>query len=168
MAATFVDDLGADSLDIFQIIMGIEEEFDIEIPNEAAEQTVSYTHLDVYKRQDLDGFKEINDRYGHYTGDQVLIHTAKALRESFCGEAVTARMGGDEFIVCVPYTGENHLAKCCNALFDSLQAKCRASGYPAATVSIGISISRREDDYTTLYQRADTLLYDCLLYTSKH
>lgn len=36
MAATFVDDLGADSLDIFQIIMGIEEEFDIEIPNEAA------------------------------------------------------------------------------------------------------------------------------------
>ena len=41
MAATFVDDLGADSLDIFQIIMGIEEEFDIEIPNEAAEQIVT-------------------------------------------------------------------------------------------------------------------------------
>ena len=40
-AATFVDDLGADSLDIFQIIMGIEEEFDIEIPNEAAEQIVT-------------------------------------------------------------------------------------------------------------------------------
>lgn len=41
MNATFVDDLGADSLDIFQIIMGIEEEFDIEIPTEAAEQIVS-------------------------------------------------------------------------------------------------------------------------------
>ena len=41
MAATFVDDLGADSLDIFQIIMGFEEEFDIEIPNEAAEQIVT-------------------------------------------------------------------------------------------------------------------------------
>ncbi|BFL47624.1 acyl carrier protein [Lactonifactor longoviformis] len=38
---TFVDDLGADSLDIFQIIMGIEEEFDIEIPTEEAEQIVS-------------------------------------------------------------------------------------------------------------------------------
>ena len=35
---TFVDDLGADSLDIFQIIMGIEEEFDIEIANEEAEK----------------------------------------------------------------------------------------------------------------------------------
>lgn len=38
---TFVDDLGADSLDVFQIIMGIEEEFDIEIPNEKAETIVT-------------------------------------------------------------------------------------------------------------------------------
>lgn len=36
--STFVDDLGADSLDLFQIIMGIEEEFDIEIANEEAEK----------------------------------------------------------------------------------------------------------------------------------
>ena len=38
MDSTFVDDLGADSLDIFQIIMGIEEEFDIEIDNDEAEK----------------------------------------------------------------------------------------------------------------------------------
>lgn len=41
MDTAFVDDLGADSLDVFQIIMGIEEEFDIEIPNEAAESIVT-------------------------------------------------------------------------------------------------------------------------------
>ena len=41
METTFVDDLGADSLDVFQIIMGIEEEFDIEIANEDAEKIVS-------------------------------------------------------------------------------------------------------------------------------
>ena len=41
MDTTFVDDLGADSLDVFQIIMGIEEEFDIEISNEDAEKIVS-------------------------------------------------------------------------------------------------------------------------------
>ena len=41
MEATFVDDLGADSLDVFQIIMGLEEEFDIEIPNEEAEKIVT-------------------------------------------------------------------------------------------------------------------------------
>lgn len=41
METTFVDDLGADSLDIFQIIMGIEEAFDIEIENEDAEKIVT-------------------------------------------------------------------------------------------------------------------------------
>lgn len=41
MDTTFIDDLGADSLDVFQIIMGIEEEFDIEIPNDAAESIVT-------------------------------------------------------------------------------------------------------------------------------
>ena len=41
METTFVDDLGADSLDIFQIIMGIEEAFDVEIENEDAEKIVT-------------------------------------------------------------------------------------------------------------------------------
>lgn len=41
MDSTFIDDLGADSLDVFQIIMGLEEEFDIEIPNEDAEKIVT-------------------------------------------------------------------------------------------------------------------------------
>ena len=41
METTFIDDLGADSLDVFQIIMGIEEEFDIEIEQNAAESIVS-------------------------------------------------------------------------------------------------------------------------------
>ena len=41
METTFVDDLGADSLDIFQIIMGIEEVFDVEIENEDAEKIIS-------------------------------------------------------------------------------------------------------------------------------
>jgi len=41
LETTFIDDLGADSLDVFQIIMGIEEEFDIEIANEEAEKIVT-------------------------------------------------------------------------------------------------------------------------------
>ena len=41
MDTTFIDDLGADSLDVFQIIMGLEDEFDIEIPNEQAEKIVT-------------------------------------------------------------------------------------------------------------------------------
>ena len=41
METAFVDDLGADSLDLFQIIMGIEEAFDIEVPESAAEQIIT-------------------------------------------------------------------------------------------------------------------------------
>lgn len=41
LETTFVDDLGADSLDVFQIIMGIEEEFDVEIANEEAENIIT-------------------------------------------------------------------------------------------------------------------------------
>lgn len=41
MDTTFTDDLGADSLDVFQILMGVEETFDIEIPQEDAEQIVT-------------------------------------------------------------------------------------------------------------------------------
>ena len=41
MESAFIDDLGADSLDVYQIIMGIEEEFDIEIPAETAEQVTT-------------------------------------------------------------------------------------------------------------------------------
>ena len=41
MESTFIDDLGADSLDVFQIIMGLEEEFDIEIPSDESEKIVT-------------------------------------------------------------------------------------------------------------------------------
>ncbi|MBQ3583582.1 MAG: acyl carrier protein [Lachnospiraceae bacterium] len=41
MESTFVDDLGADSLDVYQIIMGIEDEFDVKIPEDAAESIVT-------------------------------------------------------------------------------------------------------------------------------
>lgn len=41
LETTFIDDLGADSLDVFQIIMGLEEEFDIEIPNDEVEKIVT-------------------------------------------------------------------------------------------------------------------------------
>ena len=54
METTFVEDLGADSLDIFQIVMGIEEEFDIEIPTEQVEKIVSVG----------DAVEEIKNRIG--------------------------------------------------------------------------------------------------------
>lgn len=48
---------------------------------------------------DLDGFKIINDTYGHQTGDALLVETARRFRELDLGEAVVARLGGDEFAI---------------------------------------------------------------------
>lgn len=48
---------------------------------------------------DIDGFKKINDRYGHYIGDEVLRELAKILKESVRGYDVPARFGGDEFVL---------------------------------------------------------------------
>lgn len=61
METTFVDDLGADSLDVFQIIMGLEEEFDIEIPNEEAEKIVTVGDA----VEQIKSFKLINITFKH-------------------------------------------------------------------------------------------------------
>ncbi|MFI1989912.1 diguanylate cyclase domain-containing protein [Actinoplanes sp. NPDC020271] len=54
---------------------------------------------------DLDGFKEINDRHGHHTGDQVLVMVAERLAALLGAGEVAARLGGDEFAVLLPGTG---------------------------------------------------------------
>jgi diguanylate cyclase (GGDEF)-like protein len=51
---------------------------------------------------DLDGFKQLNDKYGHQFGDEVLCQVADRLRETFRDEDIVARLGGDEFAVVVP------------------------------------------------------------------
>ena len=48
---------------------------------------------------DLDGFKAINDRYGHAAGDEVLVHVAGVLRAAIGARGTVARMGGDEFVI---------------------------------------------------------------------
>ena len=58
---------------------------------------------------DLDGFKEINDKYGHAAGDAILLHLANLLRETIVEDEFAARIGGDEFIILCggsEYAGE--------------------------------------------------------------
>ncbi|MFD0521809.1 GGDEF domain-containing protein [Paractinoplanes durhamensis] len=57
---------------------------------------------------DLDGFKQINDRYGHDAGDQLLVQTAQRLSGSVGAAATTARLGGDEFVVLLEGCTADH------------------------------------------------------------
>lgn len=71
---------------------------------------------------DLDGFKEINDRFGHLAGDQALRHTAKILRDLSRRYDMVARYGGDEFAAMLPQTGVEAAVKVAEKFQDALRS----------------------------------------------
>ena len=60
---------------------------------------------------DLDGFKQVNDTFGHKAGDLLLANTAKRLRQAMRSEDIIGRLGGDEFIVVLPHVATLEFAK---------------------------------------------------------
>jgi diguanylate cyclase (GGDEF)-like protein len=110
---------------------------------------------------DLDHLKEINDRYGHASGDQVLKSIAGVLRERVRTGDLSARLGGDEFGVICPDTS----LRAATALAEDLRARFSelhpaGTSVPAVTVSIGVAC-REPDDVSPneIVVRADDRLY---------
>lgn len=108
---------------------------------------------------DLDNFKQINDTYGHRTGDDVLRFLSKRMREEFDEHAILGRWGGDEFLIFLSgireYEEVEQAAVRLNRLITG-----EIPGVPERiSISIGIVIAKPGEDFSRLMQRADQALY---------
>lgn len=88
---------------------------------------------------DLDGFKAVNDAYGHVTGDKLLVAVTKRLLLPLKGQYTLARIGGDEFVLLVEVSGPDDAASLANALVRAIDSPFSVDPYElVVTVSIGI------------------------------
>ena len=111
---------------------------------------------------DLDGFKKINDVYGHDVGDAVLQRTAERLKQHTRGDDTVSRFGGDEFLYLLTEVGGDHdAALIAQKIADTVQLPLQLStGELVIKSSIGIAVYPR--DGTTmgdLMKSADTAMY---------
>ncbi len=116
-------------------------------------QPVSILYLD------LDHFKNVNDRYGHAVGDEVLVRSAAAVREELRAIDVFARIGGEEFAILLPDTP----ARGALALAERIRARIEAlewlEGRLEITTSVGVAQRTSGETLDQLLPRADRALY---------
>jgi len=111
---------------------------------------------------DIDGFKSVNDRYGHACGDQVLIATTRRMRACVRDSDIVARLAGDEFVVVLPNIEDEQVAiRIAQELVAALSAPVRALGASiAVSASIGIACyPRHGDSVEALLAAADGAMY---------
>jgi diguanylate cyclase (GGDEF)-like protein len=110
---------------------------------------------------DLDLLKEVNDRFGHATGDRVLKAAADLLRERVRAGDLAARLGGDEFAVLCPDTDRDGACTIAENLRSRLgELHPSQAEFPSVTLSIGVAVQERTDvSPTELMLRADDRLY---------
>lgn len=105
---------------------------------------------------DIDHFKAINDRHGHPSGDEALVHIARALRVQCGARCRTTRFGGDEFAVLIADMSLRDAQAFCEEARRVIEALDH--GVPL-TVSIGVAALQAGDTVSDLYARADEALY---------
>ena len=107
---------------------------------------------------DLDDFKRINDRFGHYIGDEVLKKTAKILTKYTRSTDIVGRWGGEEFLIICPNADEKSVSliteKLCSAICNE-----SASDQASFTASFGVAVYRQNETTEQLITRTDKALY---------
>jgi len=108
---------------------------------------------------DIDHFKSINDQYGHPEGDLVLQAVATSIKESYRGEDIVARFGGEEFVILLDQCDLLSAQERAESLCQQIEA-LKPSGR-VATISIGIAqlSNSKTEDFTDVLKRADLAVY---------
>lgn len=114
---------------------------------------------------DIDHFKQINDRYGHDTGDRVISHVGALMTQLCRGQDIVARWGGEEFLLLLPATNLNAaatLAERIRAGVAGTSVDHQGSGVTTGvsfTLSIGVATLHRGELISAAIARADRMLY---------
>ena len=110
---------------------------------------------------DLDDFKQVNDKYGHQTGDELLKSFAEILTQSFRSSDILGRVGGDEFMVLMPIPADEPLTRIDERSREILEKLCSRKIGEAShlTCSIGVGIGEAHCGFRELYSLADKALY---------
>jgi diguanylate cyclase (GGDEF)-like protein len=133
-----------------------------ELEKTGVENTAPFSVLVI----DIDNFKQINDKYGHNTGDQVLQQIAKIIKMNIRNDDIAARWGGEEFIVLLPNTGESlaySIGERIRSEIGRWQFKTDDTGQENIRISASIGISERnsmEQDFYKVLLRADQGMYE--------
>ena len=111
---------------------------------------------------DLDGFKEVNDTYGHRAGDRVLQYVASRIRGLLRDVDTVARLGGDEFAVVLPSTALDGAMLAARKVFGELEKPCLVDHRQLSVRgSIGIAwYPEHAKSADVLLQKADLAMYD--------
>jgi len=117
---------------------------------------------------DIDHFKQVNDRFGHSTGDDVLQHVARFLGRGLRGVDVLARYGGEEFVLLLPNTSARQGMKIAERLRRSIaEQPCKSAAAEPIPVTVSIGIAclkprqppREAPASEWLFEQADRALY---------
>ncbi len=111
---------------------------------------------------DLDGFKPINDNFGHAAGDEVLRHVGRTLMANLRETDAVARLGGDEFAALLPSASRDIARERALRLEKRLNGSCLVweGVMIAPRASFGIQPYGPDDDHLSLISRADMAMYD--------
>ena len=133
--------------------------------NDRFKQSVAATHRNHSSLAvcilDLDGFKLINDRYGHAIGDRLLVEVSERLKKNIRGEDTVARLGGDEFVILLGLLNTNELEMAMERILTSISLAYTIDGIELnISASIGVTLYPKDDaDIDSLLRHADQAMY---------